>query len=97
MTLQNHLPDATKMMADLVTCCFTKLDGALNLVQEVLPAGVAQRILQISDNPEFHIDRDRMVLYQGIELALHLKNEFFVHKSVVILKGEYLLLRPQLI
>ena len=49
--------DATKMMLDLVPRGAAGLDGALDGGQKVLPAGIAERLLQIPSKPELHLCR----------------------------------------
>jgi len=78
----DHFRDATKMMPNLVTRCFTGLNGTLDGGQKVLPTGVAERFLQIAGEPELHLGRLGVSLDQRVELALHLDDEFLVHKSV---------------
>lgn len=78
----DHFRDATKMVFSVVTRCFAGLDRAPDRGEEVLPAGVAERFLQIPGEPELHLSRLGVSLGQRVELTLHLDDEFLVHDSM---------------
>ena len=67
------------MVFSLITRCLAGIDGTLDGREKILPAGIAERFLQVAGKPEFQMKFFGVRLRQLIKLALHFGDEDFVH------------------
>ncbi len=74
------------MVFSFVTRGPAGLDGPLDGSEEVLPAGIAERLLKITGKPEFQVCFLGVRLSQLVKLALHFDDEVFVHGVALIIR-----------